>query len=83
MYRRFHDHRDTLINGRWLFLLALLVLAACSSAEPDVETMATVSEDASASSDNLDIEYGRNENGTFYQGAAGAPVTIIDYSDFL
>jgi len=26
---------------------------------------------------------GRNEDGTFYRGAADAPVTIIEYSDFL
>ena len=26
---------------------------------------------------------GQNENGTFYRGAPDAPVTIIDYSDFL
>ena len=26
---------------------------------------------------------GRNDDGTFYRGAADAPVTIIEYSDFL
>ena len=26
---------------------------------------------------------GRNEDGTFYRGAPDAPVTIIEYSDFL
>lgn len=26
---------------------------------------------------------GRNEDGTFYRGAVDAPVTVIDYSDFL
>lgn len=83
MTRRFNSYMHTLLNIRWLFFLALLVLAACSSAEPDVNAVATVSDDTSATSDDLDIEYGRNENGTFYQGAAGAPVTITDYSDFL
>jgi hypothetical protein len=26
---------------------------------------------------------GRNNNGTFYRGQADAPVTLIDYGDFL
>lgn len=26
---------------------------------------------------------GRNDDGTFFYGAAGAPLTLIDYSDFL
>jgi hypothetical protein len=29
------------------------------------------------------VEYGRTEEGAFFKGAAGAPVTLIDYSDFL
>jgi len=26
---------------------------------------------------------GRNDDGTFYRGAANAPITIVEYSDFL
>jgi len=26
---------------------------------------------------------GRNDDGTYFYGAAGAPVTLTDYSDFL
>lgn len=68
---------------RLLLLLALLALAACSAAEPDDGSGATPAEGPAAPAAGLDIEYGRNDDGTFYQGAAGAPVTLIDYSDFL
>lgn len=29
------------------------------------------------------VAFGRNDDGTFFHGAPGAPVTLIDYSDFL
>ncbi|MCB9421957.1 MAG: hypothetical protein H6667_19310 [Ardenticatenaceae bacterium] len=29
------------------------------------------------------VEYGRTQEGAFYRGVANAPVTLIDYSDFL
>jgi len=31
----------------------------------------------------VEVSYGRNDNGTFFYGAAGAPLTLTDYSDFL
>jgi hypothetical protein len=31
----------------------------------------------------VEIEAGRNDDGTFYLGSPDAPVTLIDYSDFL
>ena len=30
-----------------------------------------------------EVVYGRNDNGTFFYGAASAPLTLTDYSDFL
>ena len=52
---------------------------------------ATVASDAPAAAVVADADaaesvtagYGRNENGTFFYGAADAPVTLTDYSDFL
>ena len=29
------------------------------------------------------VVYGRNDDGTFFHGSPDAPVTLIDYSDFL
>ena len=68
---------------RLLLLLALLVSAACSATEPDGEDTTTPAASPATTAAELDIEYGRNDDGTFYQGAAAAPVTLIDYSDFL
>ncbi len=65
---------------RALLLLAFLVSAACSPVGSGDESTTTA---VDAPAVELDIEYGRNEDGTFYQGAADAPVTLIDYSDFL
>lgn len=74
------------------FLLLLLVLAACSAGTPTAEPVAiaprpsptptppaaAVTRPAPAFTDG-----GQNPNGTFYRGAADAPVTILEYSDFL
>jgi hypothetical protein len=33
--------------------------------------------------DEVVVAYGRTEEGAFFKGSADAPVTLIDYSDFL
>lgn len=38
---------------------------------------------ASSAVGDAGITYGRTDDGAFVQGAADAPVTLIDYSDFL
>ncbi len=63
-------------------LLVLMIAAACSPMRPEAETI-TPAAPAPSDAATDDIEYGRNEDGTFYQGAADAPVTLTDYSDFL
>ena len=69
-----------------LFLLCgLILLAGCSAAE-SVEPTATAAAPAAPASDatpSPDVIYGRNDDGTFFHGAPDAPVTFIDYSDFL
>jgi hypothetical protein len=71
-----------------LFLLILLTtLAACSSSGPDDTTDAPpVQTPPAATPPAATVEtvaYGRNDDGTFFYGAPDAPVTLIDYSDFL
>ncbi|MBP6016111.1 MAG: hypothetical protein KA586_05270 [Candidatus Promineofilum sp.] len=72
-----------------LFLLCgLILLAGCSAAESLEPTAAaaTVVAPATAASDAgplSEVIYGRNDDGTFFHGAPDAPVTFIDYSDFL
>ena len=74
-------------------LILLLLPAACSPAGSGneanapatptplatVEAQPTAADAATAGA----VAYGRNEDGTFFHGAADAPVTLIDYSDFL
>ena len=78
---------------RILLLVLLLCLTACSAQSPRDEaatsalpsagvTPAAVSSPPSIAGD-AGIVYGRNDDGTFFHGAADAPVTLIDYSDFL
>jgi len=83
---------------RLLFLLPLLVLAACGdgtptddrppAAEPTATTGSRATEVAPPATGSQspradDITYGRNDDGTFFHGSPDAPVTLIDYSDFL
>ena len=52
--------------------------ATAASPAPDAAAVA----DADAA-ESITVGYGRNDNGTFFYGAADAPVTLTDYSDFL
>ncbi|CUS03836.2 exported protein of unknown function [Candidatus Promineifilum breve] len=74
----------------------LLVLVACAPAPTATPAPTTVGAtvtpvtsptpapdgDSPAVGDD-GIVYGRTDDGAFFQGAADAPVTLIDYSDFL
>jgi|GEM_PF-5094594 len=72
----------------WFILLAL---AACGgAAEPAAAPRATRAPAATATPRPTPtvtavtvFDGGRNDNGTFYRGQADAPVTVIDYGDFL
>ncbi len=72
---------------RRLFLLILLIaLVGCGSSEageatgePPAQTAPTASPAAVVDT----VAYGRNDDGTYFYGAADAPVTLTDYSDFL
>ena len=55
--------------------------AAAPTAAPSVPTVtATAAEEPAAAGE---VIYGRTAEGAYFHGAAGAPVTLIDYSDFL
>lgn len=69
-------------------------MAACApaagqtAATPTPAPMTTAPADeaagtASSAVGDAGITYGRTDDGAFFQGAADAPVTLIDYSDFL
>lgn len=81
--------KDNLPNSRhdapfYLLLPVLLVLlgllAACAPGEPANSTSGAP---APAETGELDLNTGRNPDGTFFIGDADAPVTLTDYSDFL
>lgn len=64
----------------WIILL-LFAVVACGQSET-VED----SKDAAIDVEATAVAYtsgGRTEDGTFFRGEADAPVTLIDYSDFL
>ncbi len=72
----------------------LLVLVACAPAATPAPTAvdATVApvtsptpapDGDSPAVGDAGITYGRTDDGAFFHGAADAPVTLIDYSDFL
>ena len=52
--------------------------AATEVTDADAHDTSTAAEDTA-----LTVTSGRTEDGTYFRGAADAPVTIIDYSDFL
>lgn len=75
-----------------LFLLpAVVLLVACSGATTDSAGSAGTTEQQSPTAiptavvlpGDLPYTSGRNADGTYFIGEPDAPVTLIDYSDFL
>ena len=54
-----------------------------TTSEPEAAATAESTPTAAAEPTEEAAFNGRNEDGTFFRGAADAPVTMIDYSDFL
>lgn len=56
------------------------------SPSPEAATQTAPNEaaaEATPAAQSSPVAYGRNDDGTFFHGAPDAPVTLIDYSDFL
>lgn len=76
---------------RLLLLISLIILVACGSSEsPASDSVPTPEQRTPVGPTSTEVAppaagvvYGRNDDGTFFHGAADAPVTFIDYSDFL
>lgn len=76
---------------RLFLLISLIILAACGSSEsqeadplPTAAQPTPVGQTATeAAPPAAGVIYGRNDDGTFFHGTPDAPVTFIDYSDFL
>lgn len=81
-----------------LSFVGLILLAACTTAAPAAtptagettaptaaaqESPAATSPPAPAGEEPPAVVFGRTDDGVFFHGAADAPVTLIDYSDFL
>jgi protein-disulfide isomerase len=77
-----------------LLLLAGLLVGGCAPIGGSKETAATpavamiaptepAATGAQLPVDDAGITYGRTDEGVFFLGSPDAPVTIIDYSDFL
>lgn len=62
----------------WIVLLLVGLLAACGGNGESTDESAS-----DAGSSETTFEGGQNDNGTFFRGEANAPVTFIDYSDYL
>jgi outer membrane biosynthesis protein TonB len=60
-------------------------VATASLAEPAVapEATATATTPDESPGEESPVVYGRTDEGAYFHGAADAPVTLIDYSDFL
>ncbi len=77
-----------------LLLLAGLLVGGCAPISGSKEIVATPSIAITTSTepaapvaqlpaDDAGVSYGRTDEGAFFLGSPDAPVTIIDYSDFL
>lgn len=75
-----------------LLCLIALLATACSQPTPDPDATSPVPRpsptptppaETAAQPAVVFTSGGQNDNGTFYRGAPDAPVTLIDYSDFL
>lgn len=54
-----------------------------AAAEPTATPAATASAFADGGQPSAVVKFGRTDEGAYFHGAADAPVTLIDYSDFL
>ena len=59
--------------------------ATSEPATPVAESLPTAQSTAGTADQMVEsaVVFGRNDDGTFFYGAPDAPVTLIDYSDFL
>lgn len=89
----------TAIKHLWVLFLPLLLAACGSAAPvagpaatapaspeataPVAATAPAVDTGGADDGGTTAIAYGRNDDGTYFYGAPDAPVTLIDYSDFL
>lgn len=83
------------LRATLLFLAVLLAACATPAVEPDAvdSTSPAVSPSPTAAAEPAtaqppaavaeDVIFGRLDVGAYYHGAPDAPVTLIDYSDFL
>lgn len=69
---------------RLLLLITFIALAACGASEsPAAEPLPTTEPAVPIGPTTAGVVFGRTEEGAFFHGAPDAPVTFIDYSDFL
>lgn len=79
--------------AKLLALIGVLLLAACSAPTetadptPDIaptDALTSTAQPAAAVAGQPSaVTFGRTDDGLFFHGAADAPVTLIDYADFL
>lgn len=85
------DNQSVLMHARYLLPLILILLTACASepatresvGAPPAITAAAPTATSVQPPETDQLPAGRNDDGTYYLGEADAPLTLIDYSDFL